>query len=77
MLVTLLILGTYVAMVVLCLWLQAVHYKMEDMAFEGFNVVFAFIPLSFFAPLIYIVASLLDSGEHGIATTIQKILTPK
>lgn len=77
MLGAILILGIYVAMVVLCLWLQAVHYKIEGMEFEGFNVVFAFIPFSFFAPLLAIAGTLLDRGPNGIAKMIQKALTPK
>ena len=71
-----LILGVYVAMVVLCLWLQAVHYKLEDMEFDGFNILYAFIPFSFVGPLFAVVACVLD-GAPGIAAKVQKVLIPK
>lgn len=76
MISALLILCGYTAGVLLCLWLQAVHYKLKGMVFGGFNILYAFIPFSFAGPLFAIGAYVLD-GKLGIAAKIQRVLTLK
>lgn len=76
MLIMAILLPGYLLGIPVSLWLQAINYKDEGLEFDSFNILFAFLPFSFVAPLICVVSRRVSAGGD-FPKRAQKLLTPK